>query len=418
MKKIAVIGVGTAGLLSVSHMLAYLPEEWQVFSIHDPNIPILGIGESTSVAIPVNFFKSTGFNIFLDSDKLDARMKLGAKYVGWREWDWYAKLSPVSYAINFNNFGLKDFCYERWPKIWGNKFVEIQGKLVNLINEDKSAKIIFEDGRKFDFDFVIDCRGFPDDYTNYDMVNSVTINHGLINPLNKPGTWDFTYQIAHRNGWMFGLPLNSRQGWGYLYNDRITDRADAIDDISERFKTKKEDLKLREFSWKNYRAKKYFDGRIAVNGNRALFYEPIEALAGGFYHKVCKFVYSRIIEDMPEQQCNDNLTKTAVDIELLLAYVYHGGSTYDTPFWQNAKNKANDLLTNSRYSEYFKEHMDYLKAMPPSQRSVDEENIIFPPTIWEDFDHGLGYHYLTSPEPNVKHPRFDPEREFSNIRIS
>lgn len=418
MKRIAVIGVGTAGLLSISHMLAYLPEDWQVISVHDPKIPILGIGESTAAQIPISLYKSTGFTIFLDSDKLDSRIKLGARYVGWREWDWFAKLSAVAYAINFNNFGLKDLCFDRWPKIWGNKFVEIQGSVSQLINEDKSAKIIFTDGRTYDFDFVIDCRGYPEDYTDYEMVDTIGINHGLINVVHKPGDWNFTYQVAHRNGWMFGLPLNKRQGWGYLYNDRITDRADAVDDIAERFKTPKEELKLREFSWKNYRAKKYINGRIAVNGNRALFYEPLEALAGGFYLRICRFVYSRIVDDMPEQQCNDNLKKTATDIEILLSYIYHGGSTYKTPFWEDQQKRSTEFLFNGEHSNYFKSTMNIIRDMPPSKLAEDEAFGVFTATLWKDFDHGLAYHYCSTPSEDPRHPRFDPQREFSNIRIS
>ena len=44
--KNAVIGTGTAGILSISHCLAYFPSNWQIYSIHDPRKPILGIGES------------------------------------------------------------------------------------------------------------------------------------------------------------------------------------------------------------------------------------------------------------------------------------------------------------------------------------------------------------------------------------
>ena len=50
--KIAIIGTGTAGILSIAFVLAYAPEPIEVYSIHNPKKPILGIGESTSTQIP------------------------------------------------------------------------------------------------------------------------------------------------------------------------------------------------------------------------------------------------------------------------------------------------------------------------------------------------------------------------------
>ena len=49
--KIAVIGTGTAGILSIAFVLAYAPEPVEVYSIHNPKKPILGIGESTSTCL-------------------------------------------------------------------------------------------------------------------------------------------------------------------------------------------------------------------------------------------------------------------------------------------------------------------------------------------------------------------------------
>ena len=47
-RKIAVIGTGSAGLLTVAHLCTWLDDSWQIFSVYDPKKPILGIGESTN----------------------------------------------------------------------------------------------------------------------------------------------------------------------------------------------------------------------------------------------------------------------------------------------------------------------------------------------------------------------------------
>ena len=43
-----------------------------------------------------------------------------------------------------------------------------------------------------------------------------------------PGDWEYTYHIAHEHGWMFGIPLQERTGWGYLWNSNITSELDTI----------------------------------------------------------------------------------------------------------------------------------------------------------------------------------------------
>ena len=48
MKKLGVIGVGSAGIISLNYFCAYLDNSWEIVSIHDPNIKTLGIGESTN----------------------------------------------------------------------------------------------------------------------------------------------------------------------------------------------------------------------------------------------------------------------------------------------------------------------------------------------------------------------------------
>ena len=104
----------------------------------------------------------------------------------------------------------------------------------------------------------------------------------------KPENYQYTQHIATPNGWMFGIPLQSRQSFGYLYNDTITMKEDAINN----FKTYCDDIdddKLKEFKFKSYSAKSYFDGKILKNGNRALFYEPLEAFMGYFYERILKF---------------------------------------------------------------------------------------------------------------------------------
>ena len=91
-------------------------------------------------------------------------------------------------------------------------------------------KWLTKDAKKreiFSFDYVIDCRGWPENYDDYVISKTAPLNSCLVQMVPEPGDWNFTYHIAHENGWMFGIPLKTRQGWGYLYNDTITTREEA-----------------------------------------------------------------------------------------------------------------------------------------------------------------------------------------------
>ena len=385
--KIAVLGIGTAGITSLSHCLSWLREDSTVYSIYDPDTPILGIGESTTVSIPTNLYLGTKFTLFKDHAELDATAKLGVKYTGWRKHDIYSQIIPPSQGIHFNNFKLKSFAFDRFKKIWGNKFQELPRKVLDLKN-NKDSVTVFTDSDNLEFDYVIDCRGYPENYDDYRISNCIPVNHCLVHMVDSPGDWNWTYHVAHRNGWMFGIPLTSRQGWGYLYNDEITDKDDAVDDIAERFSLDKETLSLREFSFKNYYAKKFLDHRILKNGNRALFFEPIEAMSGYFYDQVMKHFFDVLLNVSTAERINSQLYDIADDMETFIAYIYHGGSNYDSKFWTITKANCYNRL---KQDWKFNKHLQDVKKLTLSERTVHNVFGIFSTPNWIDFDKQFGY---------------------------
>ena len=398
-KTIAVLGVGTAGITSLSHCLSFLSDNWKVVSVSDPQTPILGIGESTTIAIPKNLYHGTKFTLFRDAGKLDATIKHGVKYTEWREHEIFSHIIPPSHGIHFNNFKLKEFAFERFTHIWKDKFQHIQGHITALENKNNNVDLTV-DNNKLVFDYVIDCRGYPEDYSDYVVSEYIPVNHCLVNMIPEPGDWSWTYHTAHRNGWMFGIPLTSRQGWGYLYNDEITEKQDAIDDIACRFNTKPKDLQLREFAFKNYFAKHFLEGRILKNGNRALFFEPIEALSGFFYDQVMRHFFDFLNEISTQKQINTYLRNLAEDMESFVCYIYHGGSTHDSQFWELTKQKTYERL-NSDYK--FKSYLSALQKITDSQRSAHGLFGIFTTPNWIDFDKQFGYNYITNSSESLEY---------------
>ena len=384
--KVAVVGTGTAGILSISFLLAYSPEPIQVYSIHNPKKPILGIGESTSTQIPGVLYDSIGFTLLENAEELDATAKLGIKFINWREKEFYSHIMPVCYGMHFDNHSIKEFSFRKFREMYNN-FREIHGNVTSIETKGTKAYVIV-DGKQNSFDYVIDCGGYPDDYTDYNLDKPISLNSCLVHNT-KPVNYEYTQHIATPNGWMFGIPLQSRQSFGYLYNDTITTKVDAI----KNFKTYCKDIdndKLKEFKFKSYSAKSYFDGKILKNGNRALFYEPLEAFMGYFYERILKLFFDYLYVNKNIHQTNNSIQEIADDIELAICFVYQGGSIYDTPFWDYAKKISYDRLNNdSRWLHQVNEIKMIKKQNYHHMRNHGVGT--FPVKSWVDFDKNLNY---------------------------
>lgn len=389
MRTIAVVGVGTVGVLSLAHFLTYMPDEFEIVSIHDPSIPIFGIGESTPINPPDIFWKAADWSLFEAANELDATVKFGIKYTNWREHEIFSHVQPPSYGIHLNNFKIKDVFFPRFQKKWKNKFKIIETKITDLKNVDNSVDVYTDKG-VFNYDYVVDCRGWPESYDDYVISKAAPLNSCLVQMIPEPGDWNYTHHVAHKNGWMFGIPLKTRQGWGYLYNDTITTKEEATEHIKELFN--KDEVNLKEFKFKNFYAKKMLEGRIIKNGNRAMFMEPLEGFSGSYYYRVLQVFTDFIYGIMNEDRVNEQLVWDAQDAESVMSFIYHGGSNFDSPFWNHAKQITSEHLKNSeRFNRYI---IGDINNMNRIQRMTEVRSPLSV-SLWENHDKKFGYHYFT-----------------------
>lgn len=361
MKKIVVLGAGTVGVMSVLHFLKYTKHE--ITCIHSSQKNILGIGESSNIQLPQLLWNSIKLNPYEDQD-LEMTIKYGVKYSNWRDKHFFNPILPNQYAIHFNNFKLAEVSFKKCKQIYKDRFKEIDSIIEDV------------DQIKNEYDYVIDCRGYPEDYSDYHMSN-LPLNHCLVRAVPEPGNWQYTHHYAHRNGWMFGIPLKTRQGWGYLFNDRITSIDEAVYDINNIFQDNLDYSDLRKFKFKPYRSNVFLKDNIIRNGNRAIFYEPLEALSGGFYDLINRSFYDYLIGDKTEAEVNYFLYQKAIEYERFIAFVYQGGSTYNTPFWKDAVNRSKDII-----QEY-----DFEKAMKDNTWPFSYDS-------WKLLNDGLEYRYI------------------------
>tara|TARA_R110000803_G_scaffold182533_1_gene244899 strand:+ start:1240 stop:2397 length:1158 start_codon:yes stop_codon:yes gene_type:complete len=378
--KIAIVGGGTVGVMSVCHYLRYTNAD--VTCIYNPHKKILGIGESSNVQLPSLLWQAIKFNPALNKEKLDCTLKYSVFYKNWREKDFHSPILPNSYALHFNNFKLQSFVFNECKKIYQDRFKIIEEDVNIILNNENEVKV-----NNHIFDYLIDCRGWPESYEDYHVSKSLPLNKALVHPIDKPGDWNFTCHYAHKNGWMFGIPLTNRQGWGYLFNDQITSDGEAIEDMQKILNKKINENELNEFKFKPYRAKKLLHNRVIKNGNRAIFYEPIEALSGVIYDDINRLFTDYLSNVKSEQQVNHEFNVMSQGYENFIAFIYHGGSIFNTKFWNETKYITNKHLQDNDIWRYTKK---YVKL---DKQSFNYNYNIFPfiPYVWNLLDKNLGY---------------------------
>jgi hypothetical protein len=390
MKKLAVVGIGSAGIQALCHFLAWIDNNWQITSIHDPDTKILGIGESTNASFISAIEYGLNFDIIKDLDTLNATHKFGTKFIEWREDDIINPLISGTVAIHFDTYKLKQFAFNRFKHLWKDKFDELQGKVSDIINYNNKA-IVIVDGKEFAFDYVIDCRGFPKSLNNdYTIIQGNPVNYGLVHNIPRSADWKYTHHTATKDGWMFSLPLQTRESYGYMFNTNITDIETARKNFSEQISVPIDKLQNIEYSFKSYYCNNITDGKIIKNGNAAVFFEPMFANSLSLYDSINRITYDYILEK--PKNYNEIFVNIAKKIEEMICYFYHGGSVHDTNFWRYAKDYSLDRLQTS---ENLKNTTIQLKKNSKLQYYTNDDNWVFSQRNLKIIDKNFGYNYFT-----------------------
>jgi len=390
-RKLAVIGAGTAGILSLTHMCTWLDDSWEVYSIYDPSKPILGIGESTNGEFVALLEKGTHFNLGnqADLDALDATIKFGSKFMNWREQSWVNPLLDGNTAIHFNNFNFKNFVFGRLEKLWPKQFRILEGDVKGMVNHADRVTVTVDDA-EHDFDFVIDCMGFPPNYNGYTFSQCTPVNRCQIHSIHHYDYEPYTDHLATANGWMFGVPLKTRKTFGYMYNDTITPKADAQADMRRILEV--DTLDNKEYVFNSYYANTVVNGRILSNGNKALFFEPLVANSMFIYIYTAKLFMSYISQEATQDQCNTAFVRAVQELEDIISYYYQGGSTFESKFWDYAVYHCKNRLAQRKE---FAEMMQTYRALKNKGLLNTGRIYGFKPLTWEIVDEQMGYAYIS-----------------------
>ena len=321
--RIAIIGAGNAGCVTALHFYKYLSESigvsFEIEIYHSPNEhPIEKVGQGTIIQVPKLICSTLGF-INWYNNPIDATIKTGILYEGWGK-----KKDKI-----FSSFEIPDVAIHFVPKklsecVINSKFFKIHEKIINNPEDEIDADVIF------------DCRGRHNrDSSNYDSLTNPLNAVLLSKKFEKDPGLTYTRCVATPNGWTFVIPNKDSVSYGYLYNNTITSKEDAIEDFLDRFELPEIDAEL---TFENYMAKNFYNGsRTILQGNMYGFIEPLEATSLAFYQYICRQAWDGMFNIKPFHVCNDNIRTNMKQLENIILWHYQFGSKFDTPFWEYAK---------------------------------------------------------------------------------
>jgi len=354
MKKLAIIGKGTAGAFAVTHFLRWT--DWEIDWYFDNNIKPQSVGEGSTVVLSNSLFQNIGFRHY-NLEEIDGTFKTSIYKEGWGESGkiYHHDFPPPSIGYHFNANKLQEYILS---KVTDNSRITIKEQ--NIKNE------------QIDSDFIFDCSGKPNDYDNFHKSKYIPVNSVHVTQC----YWDYprfnhTLTVARPYGWIFGIPLRNRCSIGYMYNNNINTLEDVKEDVKEVFK--RFDLipsdVTNTFPFNSYYRKENFNGRIAYNGNASFFLEPLEATSISFMDTVQRFAYDVWIDRFSSDHVNKTYNSVIQNIQSMIMLHYFSGSIYKTPFWDMAKNNGEVYL-----KEQLSKSEDLSKGL---HYMIDEKNKCF-----------------------------------------
>jgi len=317
-KKLAIVGAGNAGC--VTAILAYLKHQDQFDMItiyHDPETPIERTGQGSQVAVSglINMFFCLDF---VGRNKIKATRKEGIMYENW------GKLGKnIFHPFPQTQTALHYVPYLLSQEVLNSGVFKVVEKNIKNLEEE------------IDSDFIIDCRGRNNrDKSLYIPLTNPT-NAVLIAQEEFQPDLLYTRCVATPDGWTFVIPNVDSTSYGYIYNDQITNIEDASCNFQRMFNIQSH---MSQFTFENYIARNCFQGdRVALNGNRFCFLEPLESTSTSFYVDVASGIFDHFLYGTPKDISNIRILEHMKQLENFVLWHYQFGSKFDTPFWEYAK---------------------------------------------------------------------------------
>ncbi|MBT9492161.1 MAG: tryptophan 7-halogenase [Paucibacter sp.] len=396
-KKIAIIGGGTAGWLAANHLAVELRAETDISItvIESPEIGIIGVGEGTVPHIRKSLMK---FGI-AEAELLatcDTTFKAGIKFVDWRaptatsdtNFYYHPFASPYPSGVDvtalyLNSPATRSFSMVtgvpalaeamRAPKLvsspayegpvnYAYHFNAVKfGQL--LANNAKSRLgVLTKDGAALHFDFYVDCSGFNSLILGkifkvpfVDKSAQILTDTALAVQIPTEAAAElppFTLAKAHAAGWLWDIPLTNRRGVGFVFSSAHMSGSSAVEGLSSYLGIDADKLAPRKIPMRiGYREQFWCKNAVSL-GLAQGFVEPLEATSI-FVTDFAAELFARNFSvdkdnmSVAANYCNKVMAYTWERVMDFVQLHYCISDRRDSAFWQQntLETKRSDVLT-------------------------------------------------------------------------
>jgi tryptophan halogenase len=403
MKKITIVGSGSAGLISAIYLKTMFPS-YNITVISSSKIGIIGVGEGSTEHWR-EFQSVCGIDNIEMIRETDATHKYGIRFVNWTSHtpDYFHSISPLgrinkgnflgSYAFalrdnllltdTFSSRGLRHNLIESSEDVHmnPNQFhfdtFKLNSYLTKLCLErgillidsevtgcDRNSengfieKIYLSNDSHNEADFFLDASGFskvlmkylddPDfiSYSKYLPTKEAVVfprEHEDINSI-KP----YTKATAMKNGWMFEIPTQRRTGNGYIYDSDYINEDQAIKEASdvhgvtiEKYRNIKYEAGYLRNSWQ------YNCVAIGLSGS---FVEPLEATSIATTIQqiklLCSYLPTFTKNSVKSVKEYHRVMDSVMENILAMISLHYVSDRRDTPMWVAQSQKERPDLLN------------------------------------------------------------------------
>ena len=414
LRKIAVVGRGTAGCLAAASVTHLLPEsDHELHHIYDSRIPVIGVGEGSWPSLVQELRKLTDLPHEIVQQRLNGTRKYGVAFEGWgrrnREFTHYFTPQQVSYAYHLSADLMADLLHEC------TRARHIDAKVLNITRVEDGARVEFDSRAPERYDLVFDARGFPrelhpDRHVDISFIptNTAVIRRGpaIIEQQDGPILQHtYTRAVARPHGWIFVIPLTAHTSYGYIFDRELSGLADIEEDFDKFLETDgvSECEQRAVIRFPNFVHRQIYDGAVARIGNAAAFMEPLEATAIVSAQlqvgMVLQIRLNRSIEHLDRDAAvvNRFLIGNMLSYGLFVGWHYSCGSKYDSDFWHHARRQvwpqhrhaAHPQVANCSALHKFDEMIELLKR-PVIDKADWNRMCAVPLTSYAQMSQGLG----------------------------
>jgi tryptophan halogenase len=339
-KTICVVGGGSAGALSALTLKRLLPGR-KVVVVSAPNIPVIGVGESTTAYLPVFLHQQLALDRARFHKEVKPSWKLGIRFI-WGPPETSHFNYPFSFELSERTGNLRKRAAYYYRELGGSS-----GIFSSLMDQDKSpiiknkgryhsidlpygyhidnarflkylkklaaeagvesiegtildtqkhadgniANLLLDDDRRIEADLFVDCSGFQSLLLNKAMGEQfvsysppLRCDTAIVGDIPRTGTiCPYTTAETMDNGWCWKIELPDRVSVGYVHASDFCSLDQAHDELLRKNPGLTDDLRTVRFPSGRYQ--NFWNKNVIGIGNASGFVEPLESTA---LHVICE----------------------------------------------------------------------------------------------------------------------------------